>query len=39
MIGDRTTSKFIEQRIDECFQEIVFSEREIIIENQNIQLA
>lgn len=39
MIGDKTTSKFIEQRVEECFQEIVFSEREIIIENQNVQLV
>jgi hypothetical protein len=38
MIGDKTTSKFIEQRVEECFQEIIFNEREIIIENQNLQI-
>ena len=39
MIGDKTTSKFIVQRVEECFQEIVFNEREIIIESQNIQIT
>ena len=31
MLGDRTTAKYLEQRVEECFHEIVNNEREIII--------